>query len=367
MDPAQKLSRSQGRSPRAILASTFSDELSVFHAGKAKIFGISGKDRAAVSMAGHLGKTFWISTNSGDFVTSTYYYDLYPKWAEDWNAKRHADAYAGKNWALMLRSERYRLRDQDDRPYEVDLRGYGRVFPHNFGGLDNKLFYTRLIVSPIGDELTANFAETLIAAEQLGQDGVPNYLSASFSSIDAVNHFFGPSSLETEDNVLRLDRTLAGLLTFVDKSVGLKNTLIVLSADHGMAEMLEYMSELGLPAKRLYPKDLAAKVNAFAQQRFGIDKVTKFIFRPYLTLDQAAIKAAGQDGAVVEQAVAAMLTDIEGILAMQACRCPIQPVISRAGLKLILAGTGIPLIHGTMFPASAGSFWEEDVMQPISS
>lgn len=173
IDPAQRLSRSPGRSPRAILASTFGDELAIFHAGQSagqsKVFGVSGKDRGAVSMAGHVGKAFWLSTNSGDFVTSAYYYKQYPKWVSDWNAKRHADSHARQNWTLMLPEERYRLRGQDDRPYEVDLKGYGRVFPHNFGGADDRLFYTRLLVSPIGDELTANFARTLMAAEQRGK------------------------------------------------------------------------------------------------------------------------------------------------------------------------------------------------------
>jgi arylsulfatase A-like enzyme len=28
-------------------------------------------------MAGHAGKAFWYSTNTGDFVTSTYYYDTH--------------------------------------------------------------------------------------------------------------------------------------------------------------------------------------------------------------------------------------------------------------------------------------------------
>jgi len=36
--------------------------------GKSKIFGVSVKDRGAVSMAGHAGKAFWFSKKSGDFV-----------------------------------------------------------------------------------------------------------------------------------------------------------------------------------------------------------------------------------------------------------------------------------------------------------
>ncbi len=78
VDPAQKRARSSGRSPRGILAPTFSDTLKIATAGKAKIFGISGKDRSAVAMAGQTGAAYWYSTDSGDFQSSTYYMEKYP-------------------------------------------------------------------------------------------------------------------------------------------------------------------------------------------------------------------------------------------------------------------------------------------------
>ncbi len=49
IDPTQRVARSEGRSPAAILVSTFSDELAASTAGRAKIFGVSVKDRGAVS------------------------------------------------------------------------------------------------------------------------------------------------------------------------------------------------------------------------------------------------------------------------------------------------------------------------------
>ncbi|MBW2634780.1 MAG: alkaline phosphatase family protein [Deltaproteobacteria bacterium] len=91
VDPAQKKSRTQGRSPAVILVPTFGDGLAAYYSGRSKIFGVSGKDRSAVSMAGHVGKAFWYSTNTGDFVTSTYYYDTYPDWVGKWNAQRKAE------------------------------------------------------------------------------------------------------------------------------------------------------------------------------------------------------------------------------------------------------------------------------------
>ncbi|MGD9354777.1 MAG: alkaline phosphatase family protein, partial [Desulfobacterales bacterium] len=66
------------------------------------------------------------------------------------------------------------------------------------------MFYTRILVSPVGDQLLLDFSKALLLDEKLGQDEIPDYLSISFSAVDAVNHFFGPSSLENEDVVVQL-------------------------------------------------------------------------------------------------------------------------------------------------------------------
>lgn len=312
LDPAQKKSRTQGRSPRVLLAPTIGDTLAAYFSGHAKVFGVSGKDRSAVSMAGKTGKAFWFATNTGDFVTSRYYYDDYPDWVRQWNDRRQAEGYAGKSWSLLNEASTYVLADRDDRSYEADLGGYGRVFPHPFGTTDDKLFYTRILVSPVGDRLLADFAKSLITAEQLGQDEVPDYLSVSFSGVDAVNHFFGPSSLENEDVLLQLDRTLADLLAFIDEGIGLQHTLIVLSADHGMADMPEYLSELGYSVGRLNLMQLAATANRVGTA-FGIDEVVRLFYRPYLYLDEEKIAATDADPAEVAQAIADALTALDGV------------------------------------------------------
>ena len=246
IDPTQGVARTKGRSPAAILASTFSDELAVHFGGRSKIFGVSVKDRGAVSMAGHAGKAFWFSKETGDFITSTFYYKEYPGWVIEWNDRRLADDWQGKSWELMDEKSTYVFGEHDDRSYETDFPGYGRTFPHPFGDAESKYFYTLLTVSPVGDELTLAFAKALIANEGLGQDDAPDYLSISFSSTDYIGHIFGPSSLESEENLLRLDRTLADLFRFVDEKIGLGSTLLVLSADHGAPEAPEYMASLGL-------------------------------------------------------------------------------------------------------------------------
>ena len=246
IDPTQKAAKVGGRSPNNIITSTLSDEMAVHFAGRSKIVAVSVQDRGAVSLAGHAGKAFWFSKKSGEFVTSNYYYDQYPNWVNQWNARKPALAYSGKSWDLLHAPSKYLFGDSDERAYESDVAGFGRSFPHQYGKADNKYFTTKLTLSPAGDALTLGFAKKLLHEEQLGQDKIPDYLAISFSSNDYVGHLFGASSLETEDNMARLDRTLADLFAYVDDKVGLSNTLIVLSADHGQPEAPGYLHTLGI-------------------------------------------------------------------------------------------------------------------------
>ncbi|MDJ0841794.1 MAG: alkaline phosphatase family protein [Acidobacteriota bacterium] len=315
IDPTQKAARSNGRSPAAILVSTFSDELNLHHGGRSKVFAVSVKDRGAISMAGHTGKAFWFSKKSGEFVTSSFYYDRYPPWVAEWNARKPADRYAGKSWELLHDRSTYLFGEADDRPYETALPGYGRTFPHAYGNADNKYFTTLLTLSPAGDELTLDFAKAVISNEGLGNDEIPDYLSVSFSSTDYVGHLFGPSSLEAEDNILRLDRTLSELLRFVDQRVGLNRTLVVLSADHGGPEAPGYLAELGFEADYIDPKsfDKAGAIQRL-KERFGIgEELITTYFHPYLYLNRKAIAAGKLDQAEVELAVAEELTHFDGV------------------------------------------------------
>ena len=318
IDPTQKAAKVEGRSPAALLTSTFSDELAMHFAGQSKIFGVSVKDRGAVSMAGHAGKAFWFSKATGEFVTSTYYYEQYPKWVSAWNADKPALAYADQSWSLLKKPSAYLFGDADDREYETNFPGYGRTFPHAYGAADDKYFTTRLTLGPAGDKLTLDFAKTLLTAEQLGQDEVPDYLSVSFSSTDYVGHVFGASSLESEDNLAHLDRSLADLLAYVDKNVGLEHTLIVLSADHGQPEVPGYLHEKGMHNGHYFDTEALDRTPAIEalKARFDLgEELIEAFYQPYIYLNRELINQKGLDQAAVEQAVADELMKFEGVAA----------------------------------------------------
>ncbi len=315
VDPTQKAAGTDGRSPAAIMVSTFGDELAIHTGGQSKIFGVSVKDRGAVSMAGHAGKAFWFSKANGEFVTSSYYYKKYPQWVTNWNNKNMAASYSDKAWTLLNDPEEYLFKDADDQDWETDVYGFGTTFPHQFGNADSKTFTTFLTLSPAGDEILLDFAKTLVDSEALGQDGVTDYLSVSFSSTDYIGHVFGPSSLESEDNVIRLDRVLANLFDFIDKKVGLDNTLVILSADHGTPEAPGYLKSLGIPAGYVQP-DTWDKTPAIKglKNRFGIARnlIEKYE-HPYVYLNQKTIKENKLNQAEVETAIAQELVRFKGV------------------------------------------------------
>lgn len=224
-----------GRSPRNLYVSTLSDEIILSQKGHA--YGISLKDRSAITLAGHAGKAFWFDTTNGGFITSTYYYQKYPKWVEHWNLKYHPRDF---EWNLGRPVAEYRNLNSPKFHHEDTL--FGQTFPHHVTQAPSQDYFKSLSRTPRADQLVGDFAEHLLTEEQLGlsQDKT-DYLAISFSAVDAIGHQFGPNSLEAEDNLLELDKTLAHLFAVIDKQVGLNNTLIVLTADHGVNDGPTYL------------------------------------------------------------------------------------------------------------------------------
>jgi predicted AlkP superfamily pyrophosphatase or phosphodiesterase len=303
----------QGVSPRNLLSSTFSDELVLDTAGGSRVFSVSGKDRGAILPGGHAGKAFWFSRSTGKFVTSTYYYDTYPAWVTAWNEAGPLDPYVGQSWTLLHDRSTYRFADADDQPWEVDLQPFGRTFPHSFG--EGRYFPLFVSLSPMSDELTLEFAKATLDNEKLGQGSDPDFLAVSFSATDYAGHLFGPGSLESEDTILRLDRVLADLFAFVDEKVGLENTLIVLSADHGGVEAPEQAKAIGIDAGRM-PLGFFRGPNPVAdalKKKYGRADLILGPSHPYLYLNVDAIDAAGLDRSEVESFVVAEVTKLPGI------------------------------------------------------
>ncbi|MDZ4834563.1 MAG: alkaline phosphatase family protein [Candidatus Melainabacteria bacterium] len=308
-DPAKSNS---GRSPANLESTTIADEIYIASEHRAKIFAVSGKDRSAIIPGGRVGKAFWLS--QGDFVTSEFYYKEIPGWLKSWNDRKLADSYKGKSWDLLHDRKSYWRANRDDMPWEGTFAHLGRTMPKSLDNQDKEKFYRGLDYTVVSDELVLAFTKDLITREKLGQNETPDYLSVSFSSTDLVGHTWGVNSLEAEDNVLRVDRNLEDLFSFIDKNIGLDKTLIVLSADHGVADVSEYMQSLNYPAKRIDPQEFPKRINEALKKKFATDADLLQIFvYPYLYLNVDQIQILKLNLAEVESFAATEAMKYPGI------------------------------------------------------
>ena len=256
-----------GTSPRNLKVETLGDVLRRKDP-RAKMIGISAKDRGAILPAGHSGTAYMYMAESGRFASSTYYMKEHPAWVKAFNNTKHADRYFKATWSPLLPDAAYARSLPDERPWY----GPGGKLPKTFG--DNQArpdaaFYGSLLPSPFMDEMTLDFARAALAGESLGTDDVTDILSVSLSGHDYVNHAWGAESRLSQDHFLRLDRMLESFFKDLDRTVGPDNYVAVLTADHGFTPVPAYSKSQGLNADQQDLSGALNRLNAGLSSRFG--------------------------------------------------------------------------------------------------
>ena len=301
----------EGRSPRNLKNATVGDLLKIGTGGRSKVVTVSAKDRSAIMMGGHLADAaYWMVDTL--FVTSTYYRQEMPAWARELNGAGKVTSYFGRKWERLLPAAAYDMVGPDDVAAEADEAGTGRTFPHPIGGAE------AFDLSPFSNEVLAEFAMRAVTEEGLGRDTVPDLLGISFSANDRVGHAYGPDSHEVMDVTVRLDRTLARLFAFLDKTVGLANVMMVLTADHGVAPLPEVFANLhpGASARRFNPAVVDTAVEAALRARYGPAPAPGWIAyhdQPQLYLNRVALRAKRVSVEDAERVAQAAIMTVPGV------------------------------------------------------
>lgn len=229
-----------GVSPRNLRTSTLSDEY--LNAGfPSQIFSVALKDRSSVMLAGHRAEhVYWFDAKKTAWTSSTYYQKGIPQWVSEHNQKL------------------------DPNIKQVNAK-------------------------PEGVSWTIDLAALAIEKLKLGQQKQTDFLFISLSTHDTVGHQFGPNSKEIKSITLHEDKEIARLLNILAKKVGMKNVVLVMTADHGVAPLVEDVVSKKLPAGRIDPAELIKKANAHLNAKYGgsaswfLDDVVTFNF--YLNLE----------------------------------------------------------------------------------
>lgn len=259
-------------SPANLYSSTITDELKISTQRKGKVIAMSIKDRGSALPGGHLSDgSYWYDSNTGEFMTSTYYMDDLPNWVKQFNGKGLPNLYLNQTWTTSKPMANYIESGIDNSPYENGFRGKDTpTFPYELAKLRKANGnFSMLPSTPYGNTLLNEFAISAIESEELGKDDITDFLAVSFSSPDYIGHNFGPQSKEIQDTYIKLDKEIERLLNTLDEKVGKGNYLIFLSADHAAADNSLRMKNDGFRIDNLNTRAFSNFMESAVNDKYG--------------------------------------------------------------------------------------------------
>jgi Type I phosphodiesterase / nucleotide pyrophosphatase len=293
-----------GYSPRNLIGSTIGDELRIASGFQSKVIAISLKDRSAVVPGGHTANAaYWYDGESGQFVSSSYYMPELPPWVSHFNSAQPAKAYCGKAWQAL--------------PETPHVRGKILSQVHLDPGqpCPNRDFLGWIRNSPFMNAIELTFASQAIKNEGLGQGPATDLLAISLSVNDSIGHAFGPYSDEVADTTLRTDRDLANFLVELDKTIGLDNVWIALSADHGAAPTPKFIKQYHLGVGNAVTSAVKDAVDKALSQSYGPDQWVEDFTSFCITLNKSTLKKHHTEESRVEELAAEAAASVPGIAA----------------------------------------------------
>ncbi len=209
-------------SPHHMLTTTFGDELKLFN-DESKVIGISLKDRGAILPAGHTANAAYWLGNNGKWITSSFYMKSLPDYVQEINDRNDVQNYLKGDWKVE------------------------EEFTHNLDTLFEKSGGSAIKKTPFGNTILKDLAIKILKEEKLGQGKHTDVLTLSFSSTDYIGHQHGPHAPEIKDTYIRLDTDLGKILKLIDNKVGYENTVVFITADHGVVSEPHELLKRNIP------------------------------------------------------------------------------------------------------------------------
>ncbi len=353
-----------GFSPWRLIGSTLGDELRAATGYRSKVVSVSLKDRAAILMGGHdPTAVYWYDFSGGRFVTSTYYESSLPAWVGDFNKQNPAKPYCGQNWEAL-----------------PETPGAGGKLLSSFQAQPNEpcpdsRFLGWLAGTPYMNNMELAFSEAAIRNEHLGQGPDTDLLTISLSVNDMIGHAYGPYSPEVADATLHTDRALASFFANLDKTVGLANVWIALSADHGVAPTPAFIEKHHMGLGRAREGAIRKAVEEALTKRFGLGPwIEGGGYLNKETLKKRGISASEAEAVAARAAasapdVAAVFTRIQ----LETGRLPDSPLArkvshsfnpERSGdIFVVLKPYAVPVAEENQ--TTHGSPWSYDAQVPL--
>ncbi len=218
-----------GRSAKLIETSTLGDELKILNGSDSKNIAISLKDRSAIGLGGHWADgVYWYAPLSKIWTTSTAYQKngKLPEWIKKFNAASNSA------WNELK------------EPYEQSARSV---------------------------QDTTQLALTVFREEKLGFHKKTDLLWISYSAHDAISHSEGSNSDQLRALMKVEDENISKLIEQIQKRLGKKRFMVVLTSDHGGGPVTKKIKPQGIPSGQMNYENLKKNLNICLQSKVKIE------------------------------------------------------------------------------------------------
>ena len=127
---------------------------------------------------------------------------------------------------------------------------------------------TKFRASAVFQKFEADALRAVMEQEPIGADDTTDLVMVNMKGPDYTGHAYGPDSAEIKATLTELDAQMAKLLELLDRKAGKGQSLVVVTADHGMPPAPR-------DGKRVYPDEIVTAIHA------KFDPVNKAVVKYY--------------------------------------------------------------------------------------
>ncbi len=283
-------------SPRNLLSTNLADELKLGSASRSKICSIAIERDAAVLAGGHdPDLTIWMNGSDCSWCSSDYYGAL-PQWVNECN-----DSLAkSMDWKPMLASGSYiQMSDHElFKPFSYTIKN------------SNPGEYR---TTPYANDRITEIALSALKNMGLGNDDVPDLLALTYY---AGNYKHTPNtiwSLEQQDIYVRLDQSIAALISAITSKVGIDNVLFFLTSTGYVENASPEFGGTRIPTGQVSMERTTALLNLYLGAKYGSGSYIESYYRNQIYLNQKLIEEKGAPMHEILESCVDLLVQVSGI------------------------------------------------------
>lgn len=291
-------------SPVALRVSTIADELKIAGGGTSQIFSIAPDPSQSIILAGHSGNNaVWLSDRNANWATSTYYRDVPTVISYRNRLNPLSQRIDTMTWQPSAATLTLPLIPEWVRQYP---------FKHTVGR-DPQWKVVKYKNSPLYNNEATAVAREYLSQLALGKHGGTDMLSVAYSVEPYLFTKYADSQFETADAYIKLDRDVASLLSEVDRTVGLHNTIVLLAATPPEPTGRREDPKWRLPHGEYSPRKAMSLLNLYLIALHGNGEWVSGYYDRYFYLNRDLIKERQLTLADIQRETADFLKRMAGI------------------------------------------------------